>query len=137
MPGDEAAFHVDTVGLTSLYNQLVRAAGDAADTLAYAAKHCDLSWNTEGLLMIFMGPHDHAYENLTTAVTRLRDLTQGAGTQINRAQLDYVRTDRTSAARLDATYPGAADPGNLRGTLTRGRSDLAPTRDGFVDVAEP
>lgn len=130
-------FYVDAGGLDGLYNQLVRASGDAADTLEYTKRHCDLSWDAEGLIMIFMGPHDHAYESLTNATTRLQDLAQGAGTQINRAQLDYAKTDNAAAARVDATYPGATDPASLRSTLGQGRPDLVAQRAGFADVAEP
>ncbi|MGX6606225.1 hypothetical protein ACWKSP_29490 [Micromonosporaceae bacterium Da 78-11] len=132
-----AEFYVDAVGLNGLYSQLARASGDAADVLEYTEKHCDLAWNTEGLLMIFLGPHDHAYDSLTEAITRLRDLAQGAGTQINRAQLDYAKTDEAAAGRVDATYAGAKSPEGVRGTVTQGRPDLVAQRAGFTDVAEP
>lgn len=58
-------FYVDSPGLNNLYNQLVRASGDALDTLDYTRKHCDLDFPSEGLLMMFMGPHQYAYENVT------------------------------------------------------------------------
>jgi hypothetical protein len=130
-------FYVDVGGLNGVYNMLARASGDASDTLDYTKAHCDLDWNAEGLLMILMGPHEHAYENLTGALVKLRDLSQGAGTQVNLAQGDYARADAVAAARLDAGYPGAKDPVYVRGTLVQGRPDLQPPRSAFSDVAEP
>jgi hypothetical protein len=79
--------------MTGLHNHFVRTAGDPTDTLTYTRRHCDLSWDAEGLLMMLMGPHKHTYESVTGALTKLHELTQGAGTQVNRAQLDYARTD--------------------------------------------
>ena len=130
-------FFVSPAGLNDLYNLLVRAAGDASDTLDYTKTHADLSWDAEGLLMMLMGPHEHAYENLTGALGRLRDLSQGAGTQVNLAQGSYARADQTAAERLDAGYPGAKNPASVRGTLAQGRPDLAPERAALSDVADP
>jgi hypothetical protein len=87
--------------------------------------------------MRLISPHRHAYGELTEALTRLRDLAQGSGTQINRAQLDYAHTDQAAAARLDDGYRGAKDPAALRGTFTQGRPDLRAPRAAFSDVAEP
>ncbi|GAB1692737.1 hypothetical protein [Krasilnikovia sp. M28-CT-15] len=130
-------FYVDAGGLTSLYNVFVRASGDASDTLGYVHKHCDLSFTEVGLIMRLISPHKHAYGEVTEALSRLRDLSQGAGTQINRAQLDYARTDQAAAARLDGSYPGAKDSVSLRGVLAPGRPDLQGRRTAFTDVAEP
>ena len=125
-------FYVDAAGLSGLYNQFVRASGDATDTLDYVKKHCDLSFTEVGLLMRMMSPPYHAYGQLTGALEQLRDLTQSAGTQINAAQNDYARTDQTAAARLDQSYAGAGNPASLRGTLTQGRPDLQPSRQAFA-----
>ncbi|WP_199517041.1 hypothetical protein [Nucisporomicrobium flavum] len=130
-------FSVDAAGLNSLYNVFVRASGDASDSLDYTRQHCDLSFTEVGLIMRLISPHKHAYGEVTDALTQLKDLAQGAGTQINAAQKDYARTDEGSAARLDAGYPGAKDPISLRGTLSQGRPDLRGRRSGFTDVAEP
>ena len=54
-------FYVDAAGLNSLYNQLVRASGDASDTLDYVKQHCDLSFGDVGLIMRLISPHRHAY----------------------------------------------------------------------------
>ncbi len=130
-------FYVDAPGLTGLYNQFARAAGDATDTLAYTRQHCDLGWDAEGLLMMLMGPHKHTYDSVTGALTRLHELARGAGTQVNRAQLDYARTDDAAAARVDSAYAGAANPVTVRGMLTQGRPDLQTQASSFSDVAEP
>ena len=102
-------FYVDAAGLNSVYNQLVLASGDASDTLEYTRKHCDLSFTDVGLIMRLISPHKHAYGEVTGALTQLKELAQGAGTQVNLAQHDYARTDQAAAARLDAGYPGAKD----------------------------
>jgi hypothetical protein len=130
-------FYVNATGLNSVYNQLVRASGDASDTLEYTKKHCDLSFTDVGLIMRLISPHKHAYGEVIGALTQLKELAQGAGTQVNLAQHDYARTDQASAARLDAGYPGANDPATVRGSLTQGRPDLQGYRSAFTDVAEP
>ncbi|GGQ87374.1 hypothetical protein [Couchioplanes azureus] len=130
-------FYVDAAGLNSLYNVLARASGDAADTLDYTKKHCDLSFSDVGLIMRLISPHKHAYEEVTGALTRLAEIAGGAGTQINAAQRDYARTDQDAAARVDAGYPGPKDATALRGTLSQGRPDLQGYRSAFADIAEP
>ena len=45
-------FYVDPSGLRALSGQLARAAGDARDTLDYTRRHCELSWDRRGLLML-------------------------------------------------------------------------------------
>lgn len=130
-------FSMDPAGLNGLYNQLARAADDARDTLDYTRRQCDLDWTAEGLLMILLGPHEHAYANVTGALARLHELAQDTGTAVNATQNDYVRTDRAVAARLDAVHPGADDPASVRGTLASGRPDLRSPPAGFADVAEP
>ncbi|AGZ39611.1 hypothetical protein [Actinoplanes friuliensis] len=130
-------FYVDAAGLNSVYNQLVRASGDASDTLEYTRKHCDLGFTDVGLIMRLISPHKHAYGEVTEALTQLKELAQGAGTQVNAAQHDYARTDQAAAARLDAGYPGAKDPAAVRGSLTQGRPDLQGYRSAFTDVAQP
>lgn len=131
------AFYVDAGGLNGLYNQLVRASGDAADTGDYLKQHCDLPAVSEGFLMMVIGPHKETYDKVTEALHRLRELCQNAGIQINAAQGDYARTDQTASAKLDATYAGAKDPGYMGGMLTGGRADLQPRSSAFADVAEP
>lgn len=130
-------FYVDAGGLNGLYNLLVRASGDARDTLDYTKKHCDMPAASEGYLMMLIGPHKIAYDNLTEALGKLGELAQGAGTQVNGAQGDYARSDHAAAARLDAGYPGAKNAADLRGALTQGRPDLRAQRVVFSDVAEP
>jgi hypothetical protein len=130
-------FHVDPPGLSGLYNQLVRASGDAADTLAYTAKHCDLDFLEEGYIFMLAGPHARAYESVTQALRRLQELARSAGTQVNLAQLAYARSDAAASARLDGAYTGAGDPAQLRGILAHGRPDLQPARSAFADVIEP
>ncbi|MBG0568181.1 hypothetical protein [Actinoplanes aureus] len=132
-----AELYVDVPGLTRLYNQLVRASGDATDALDYVHKHCDLRILDQGFIMLMIGPHGEAYRSLTTALERLQTLTQGAGTQINRAQVEYSRTDHQSAKQLDAAYPGAKDPAAAASAFTSHRPDLMPDdRAAFTDVAE-
>jgi hypothetical protein len=130
-------FYVDAGGLNALYNQFVRASGDASDSLDYTKKHCDLSFTEVGLIMRLISPHYHAYREVTGALTQLQTLAQGAGTQVNAAQRDYARTDQAAAERVDAGYPGAKDPASVRGTLTQGRPDLRGQRATFTDVVEP
>jgi hypothetical protein len=130
-------FYVDVDGLNGLYNALVRASGDAADALAFTRRHCDLNFAQVGLIMRLISPHYHAYHEMTGALERLRDLSQGAGTQVNLAQRDYARSDQSAARRLDAGYPGATDPAGLRGTFSPGRPDLRGVHTAFADVAQP
>jgi uncharacterized protein YukE len=132
-----ADLYVDVPGLNGLYNQLQRAQGDAADALDHVRKHCDLPVVDVGYIQLLIGPHGRAYRNVTSALERLQRLTQDAATQINRAQLDYGRTDLESAKTLDASYPGAKNQAVLAGALTPHRPDLAPRVVGFADVDEP
>ena len=120
-------FSVDPGGLNGLYNLLARAADAAYDTLDYTRRQCDLPWNAEGLLMILLGPHEHAYANVTGALARLHELAQDTGTAVNAAQNDYLRTDRAVAARLDA----------VRGVPAPGPADVPSRPAGFADVADP
>lgn len=135
--GTMSEFYVDAGGLNGLYNQFVRASGDASDTLSFTQQHCDLPAVAEGFLMMVVGPHHEAYQRLTGALTKLAEVTQSAGTQVNAAQGDYARTDHAAAARLDASYPGAKNPGFVGGMLAQGRPDLQAYRSPFADVAEP
>lgn len=136
--GDSVSeFFVDSDGMNGLYNVLVRAAADADDTLQYTRKHCDLTFPEKGLLLNLMGPHRVAYAQMTEALQKLADLCGGAGTQVNRAQLDYARSDHTSVARLDAGYTGARNPADVFQTLCSGRTDLWTTRAAFADRVEP
>ncbi|MFC4997451.1 type VII secretion target [Dactylosporangium cerinum] len=128
-------FHVDPSGLRALSGQLARAGGDARDTLDYTRRHCSLSWDRRGLLMLVADPHGKAYGRVTTALDRLRELSDGAAAQVDRAAGQYAATDLAAAARLDAAYPGATDPAALRGTLHQSRPDLLPARAPFADVA--
>jgi len=130
-------FSMDPAGLNGLYNQLVRASDDAHDTLDYTRRQCDLDWNAEGLLMILLGPHEHAYANVTGALQRLRELAQETGTAVNATQNDYLRTDRAVAARLDAARPATDKPDPVRVPLGPARPDPGSRPAGFADVAEP
>lgn len=127
-------FYVDPNGLRALSGQLARAAGDARDTLDYTRRHCSLSWDRRGLLMLVADPHGNACDRVTGALDRLRETGDGAAGQVSRALDVYAATDRAAAASLDATYPGAADPAGLRGTLHQSRPDLLPARVLFADV---
>lgn len=130
-------FYVNADDLNGLYNLFVRASGDARDTLDYTQKHCDMPAASEGYLMMLIGPHKSAYDNLTGALTQFSELAQGAGTQVNIAQGSYARSDHAAAARLDGGYPGARNAADLRGTLTRGRPDTHIQHTIFSDVTEP
>lgn len=134
-----SGFYADLAGLSGLHGLFHRASDDAADTLHYTKRHCDLTFDQEGLLFMLAGPHHAAYGRMTEGVERLKMLTAVAATQINRAQHTYARTDAAAAARLDASYPGARDTSDLRSTLSSGRPDLWPTavRAPFADVDEP
>jgi hypothetical protein len=128
-------FFVDPSGLRALSATLTGAGGDARDTLAYTRQHCSLSWDRRGLLMLVADPHELAYDRVTTALQRLRDLSDGAADQVSRAAAGYASADHTAAAALDATYPGATDPAGLRGTLHQSRPDLLPQRSPFTGAA--
>ncbi|MFE9960507.1 hypothetical protein [Micromonospora sp. NPDC005299] len=134
-----SGFYVDPNGLNGLYNLLHRASGDAADILGYTTRHCDLTFDQEGLLFMLAGPHHAAYQRMTQGLERLHTLTGSAATQINLAQLGYAESDHAAAARLDQTYPGAQDPTGLRSTFTTGRPDpwASAPRAAFADVADP
>jgi uncharacterized protein YukE len=126
--------------MNGLYNLLYRASQDAADVHGYTTRHCDLTFDQQGLLFMLAGPHRTAYRRMTEGLERLKTLTGGAATQVNLAQLSYANTDTSAAARLDQTYPGARDSAALRSTLAGStRTDLWPTapRAAFADVAEP
>ncbi|GLY05003.1 hypothetical protein Acsp01_53820 [Actinoplanes sp. NBRC 101535] len=128
--------YVDTNGLNQLYNQMQRASDDAANTLDYVHKHCDLSFVDVGLIMRLISPHRKAYGELTSALERLQQLTQTAGTQVNRAQVAYSQTDLQAAAALDAAYPGAKDADTLRRALAE-QQDPGVGGAAFADVTEP
>ncbi len=130
-------FYVDAGGLNGLYNQFVRAAGDASDTLDYTRQHCDLPVVSEGFLMMVIGPHHEAYKKLTGALAKLAEIIPAAGTQVNAAQLDYARADYAAAAKLGASFPGATNPGDVGGLLAGGRPDVQTYWSAFADVAEP
>lgn len=129
--------YVDTVGMNALYNQLLRASDDVTETVDYVRGHCNLDFFEVGLIMRLMSPHRKAYGELTTALDRLQELTQGAGTQVNRAQVEYATTDLEHAAVLDAAYPGADDPDAHRSASSQQRLDLQASRIAFTDIAEP
>ncbi|MEV4513969.1 type VII secretion target [Dactylosporangium sp. NPDC049525] len=129
-------FFVDPSGLRALSGLLARASGDARDTLDYTRRHCELSWDRRGLLMLVADPHGKAYGRVTTALDRLRDLSDAAAGQVDRARGAYAATDHAAAATLDATYPGATDPHDLRGTLHQSRPDLLPARAPFADATD-
>lgn len=132
-----SGFHVDPAGLDGLYNVLHRAGGDTDDVLRYATRHCDLTFEQQGLIANLAGPHQTAYKLMTEALERLRSHSKGAASQVNLAQGAYAKSDTTAAARLDRSIPGARDPALLRTTLATGRPDLGTARAPFADVAEP
>jgi hypothetical protein len=105
-------FYVDAGGLNGLYNQLVRASGDASDTLSYTQQHCDLPLVAQGFLMMVIGPHREAYNKLTGALTKLAEITQSAGTQVRRPKATTLApttprprssTPATPAPKIPAT----------------------------------
>ena len=125
-------FFVDPSGLRALSGMLAGAGGDARDTLDYTRRHCTLSWDRRGLLMLVADPHGKAFGRVTGALGRLRDLSDGAAAQVGRAAGGYASADHVAAAAMDATFPGAADPRGLHGTLHQSRPDLLPSRTPFA-----
>ncbi|WBB91447.1 hypothetical protein [Verrucosispora sp. WMMC514] len=135
-----SGFYVDVNGMDGVYNVLHRASQDAAEGLHYMTRHCDLTFDQEGLIFMLAGPHQTAYRRMSEGLERLKKLLQSAATQVNLAQGEYVTSDADVAADLDRTYPGASDPSRLRGTLAGPtRPDLWPAavRSPFADVVEP
>ncbi|MEU8238507.1 hypothetical protein AB0C07_09700 [Actinoplanes missouriensis] len=100
-------------------------------------RHCDLDFLEVGLLFQLFSPHEKAYTELTAALARLSRLAQSAGSQVNRAQIEYQRIDHEAAAALDSVYPGAKDPAALNSALTEHRPDVPVGAPAFADISEP
>ncbi|MBB4747788.1 hypothetical protein [Actinoplanes lobatus] len=128
---------VDVAGVNSIYNQLQRAGDSADDALSYVKQHCDFGINAQGWLMLFARPHEKAYEQMTTALSRIQELSRSAATQVNMAQVEYSQTDLEAAAALDGSYPGAADPNVLANSITQERLQLPASHESFSDVGNP
>lgn len=125
------------VGISSL---LQRASQDTAESSRYMARHCDLSFDQEGLIFKLAGPHQVAYSRMSDGLDKLARLLQSAATQVSLAKDEYAKSDIGVAASLDQAYQGASSPSNLRGTLADPpRPDLWPVapRSSFEDVVEP
>jgi hypothetical protein len=114
-------FSVDAAGLSGLSRLLSRASDDAFDVLDYAKRQCDLDWRAEGLLLKLLGPHEHAYTTVTSALARVQDLSAGAAGQVALAAEDYAETDQAAALRLGPAYG----------------KEPAPAAGDFADVADP
>ncbi|WP_328468781.1 hypothetical protein OHA21_00030 [Actinoplanes sp. NBC_00393] len=127
---------VDVAGMNSLYNHLRAAGDDAEDASIYVRKHCDLSSAQQGIITQVMTPHDHAYEEMTAALSRLRSLINSAATQVNMAQVEYSQRDLASAADLDRGYPGAENPGVLASSLAQERFQLPAGHSSFSNVRD-
>lgn len=125
-------FRVDPAGMTKLYNQVRGIANDAGAAEEYVRKYADISLGEEGLIFDLVGPHNHAYSVVHGAMERLELITGRTGTAINASQLEYARTDKEQAARMDALLPGARDTTSLRTDLGN-----APQGPAFTDVADP
>ncbi|WP_436530081.1 hypothetical protein [Actinoplanes sp. HUAS TT8] len=123
--------------MNRLYNQLQRASSDASDALAYTQSNCHISFTGAGLIMYFAGPQDHILDQVETALTRLRDLSGSAGTEINKAQIMYQHTDQAAAAAIDTIGNGVSDPAALRALTSPTRGDVESSRAAFADVEEP
>ncbi|MEU4563629.1 hypothetical protein AB0F72_35070 [Actinoplanes sp. NPDC023936] len=125
---------VDVAGIDQLHNQLRRASDDAANTLEYVQRHCDLSPVQQGLFVQALTTHEVAYLGMTTALSRLRSLADNTATQVNSAQVAYARTDLDAAADLDRSYPGATDANVLTADLTQERLQLPAGHASFTDT---
>jgi uncharacterized protein YukE len=129
---------VDVAGVNSVYNQLRRASDSSDDALSYVRQYAGMGFADQGLILaLVLGPHERAYEKMTTALSRLRDLSAGAATQVNLAQVEYSRTDLAAAAALDRSYPGAVDSSGLANSVTHEQGRLPQGHASFADVGDP
>ncbi|GAA1656944.1 hypothetical protein [Actinoplanes couchii] len=129
---------VDVAGMNSIYNQLQRASDHSSDVLTYVRRHAGMGISAQGwLLALFLRPHEKAYEKMTDAISRIRDLTDSVATQVNIAQVKYSRTDLEAAADLDRGYPGATNSRALASSLTQEKLRLPDGHDSFADTGNP
>jgi hypothetical protein len=128
---------VDVAGVNALYNQLRDAGDDAEHALGYVRRHGDLNLVQQGLMVQALTPHEIAYHQMTTALSRLHLLSRSAATQVNIAQVEYSREDLRAAADLDAGFHGAADPNVLASSLAQERLRLPAGHFPFSDVGDP
>ncbi|SDS17409.1 hypothetical protein [Actinoplanes derwentensis] len=77
---------------------------------AYIGRHGNLSRVQQGLFTQAFTPHEVAYHEMTTALSRFRGLTRNAATQVNIAQVEYSREELRAARDLDVTRPGRGGP---------------------------
>jgi uncharacterized protein YukE len=126
-------FYADPNGMNALYNQVRGISNDGTTAEEYVVKYADITLGEEGLIFDLVGPHNHAYHVVHSAMTTLAGLSQKIATRINQSQVRYQNTDQETAARMDAELPGAVDKSGLQ----QGLADVPTGRAPFTDAADP
>jgi hypothetical protein len=128
---------VDPAGLTELYNLLYRVEMDATAALNHVKAHCDLQFYREGIIFHYIGPHEHAYGDITTKLDGTAQLASGLRTRVNLMQNLYTHVDHEAAQRVDAAYRGSHLAVAMDVVVAQQRPDLAANHGAFRDLSEP
>lgn len=99
------SFEVDPQAVRKYADELaaVRRAADTAN--AYVNKHGSFSLHQSGLMGSIAGAHSDFVMSLNTMLKHLMDLADSAELALEQLAAKYERTDDSSAAKVDATYP--------------------------------
>ncbi|MBF6333883.1 type VII secretion target [Nocardia transvalensis] len=99
-------FRVEPDDLDKLAGAFRDLAGQAAAASGHATKWFDVSAAETGIYVEVKRIVDQMRQNLEDNYNHLRTLAESSATELGKAAQMYRTTDRASAARLDATYPG-------------------------------
>jgi hypothetical protein len=106
-------FSVDVVALGGLPDQLERVDADAVSARGYVREYSELRYG--GLLNTLTGAHRRAVDTVSDFLERLATPVAGNTAQaVRQAIIYYIHADDAAAARLDSSYPLAAQPGSAQ-----------------------
>lgn len=104
-------FVVEPVALEVYGRELADDAAAALAARAYIGRHGTMTWHERGTLnLLLRPPHETFVDEMTSTLAYLGDLLEECESAMKAAASWYEETDRSSASRLDASYPQVARP---------------------------
>ncbi|MFE1952958.1 MULTISPECIES: hypothetical protein [Streptomyces] len=85
--------------------QLGRAAEDAVAFKNHCGRHTTVGASNEGLINLVLTTHTATVQQVNSAFDKLQSILKAADGELGRSATYYIKTDRSVAAKADATYP--------------------------------
>jgi hypothetical protein len=109
------SFDVDPSALRRYASQLSEVERVAEDCQRYVAAHGNFSFHERGIIGSAAPGHHNLMVDLQQLLEHLAKLGVESQAALRSAADEYMRTDKGSAAKVDATYPEVSRVSNFRG----------------------